>query len=460
MFELQVISAVDGGPFPEGPRILYRPNAGLAFVGNRAMAAVAEAASRGKVLPDFPDAVAFLRRLGFLAPDPPVPSISAETSSESDYRPVRAVLLLTNQCQLRCLYCYANAGEEPVDTIETVVARSAIDHVCTTAMARGQARFDLCLHGGGEPTLAWAPLRASVEHARSMPLPAVITMTTNGVWAGGRLDWLTRQLDSITLSVDGAPTTQDRQRPLASGRPSSPLVLRTATELDRRGFPYALRLTAVQPFDRLPEDVRYLCGVTRCGQLQVEPVMYGRRGDQTAVPAAGSSAARSAGQFAGQFAASFAAAWRVAHDAGRQLLFSGARLDGPVAVHCSAPYDSLIVTTAGRLVTCYEVTGPGHPLARLSTIGRVTGGTVVVDEEARRMLLRRLEERRAGCDGCWCRRTCAGDCYVRAIRPGDRGHLHRGLRCDLNRAVSRALLLELIAAGGGVWRRDGHRGPA
>ena len=240
MFELEVLPVTDEGQDRQR-LILYRPRDRLAFVGNQAMADLAVAASHGKRQPRSP-AYAFLERIGFLDPDPPLPAAPAE-----EFRPAIAVLLMTNQCQLRCTYCYAAAGDAAAEALNPDIGRTAIDYVCKTALEDGRDHFEVSIHGGGEPTRAWASLQKCVDHARTRELPARITMTSNAIWSRRKLDWIAENLDGLTISVDGAPGTQDRQRPFVTGRGSSGVVLRNLAELDRRGFPYAIRLTAVPP---------------------------------------------------------------------------------------------------------------------------------------------------------------------------------------------------------------------
>ncbi len=250
MFELNVLPVTEEGHTAER-FIVYRPLARLAFVGNRAMADLAVAASCGKRRPpSHADADAFLERIRFLEPDPPLPAAPA-----GEFRPTTAVLLMTNECQLRCTYCYAAAGEGTAQALDPSVGRTAIDHVCQVAVEDGRDLFEVSLHGGGEPTRAWASLQECVAYARTKELPAWVTMTSNAIWSRRQLDWITENLDGLTISVNGAPQTQDRQRPFVTGRRSSGVVLRNLAELDRRGFPYAIRMTAIPPWDQLPGNV-------------------------------------------------------------------------------------------------------------------------------------------------------------------------------------------------------------
>lgn len=416
-----------------GRFIVYRPLVGLAFVGNRAMADLALAAppaAEGAPME-------FLRAVGALEPDPPPPGLPG-----AEFRPTTAVLLLTNQCPLRCTYCYAAAGELPRQALTVELGQAAIDHVCETAQALGRPHFEVSFHGGGEPTAAWSVLEACAAYARRRPLPARLTLTSNGVWTARQRDWIFANLDGLSLSLDGAPETQDRQRPFASGQGSSARVMATVAALDRRGFPYGIRLTATAPWASLADDVRFLCAETGCQSMQVEPAFNTTRGGHGLPDEAEARA----------FAAAFVEAWEIANRARRRLMYSGARVGTATATFCTAPFGALIVNGLGQLVTCYEVSGPGHRLAGLSTIGRIEGGRVEVDAAARARLHALMAGRRSACRDCFCYWSCAGDCYTRTFMSEPDGHQYRGARCLINRIVTRHILLTRIAEAGGVWR--------
>lgn len=426
-------------PLPAAPgdppaAIIYRPLLGLAFVGNQALAEVAVGLAEGGA-PPAAAIDAFLYGAGFYAADPPLPRPAG-----GPFRPTTAVLLLTNQCQLRCTYCYAAAGALPAETLAPELGYAAIDYVCETARAAGLGYFDLSLHGGGEPTHAWRVVRACVAYARRRPLPAHIALTTNGVWSRRQRDWLLANIDTFSLSLDGRPSTQDSQRPFASGRGSADIVLGTARALDEAGKSYGIRMTATAPWQGLSEDVEYLCRHTGCRSFQVEPAFNTARGGHD----------RGAAEEWRAFSAAYVAAYDLARQHGRRLMYSGARLGVTTTTFCQAPFAALIVNPRGQLVTCYEITDDGHPLAGLSIIGHIRQGRVEVDEVARGRLHTLFAERRDGCGDCPCYWSCAGDCYARAFGPD--GHLARGPRCDANRDITAHLLLSEIAAGGGVLR--------
>lgn len=427
--------------------ILYRPLLQTAFVGNGAMANLVLdlAADEASPIPDAPEeALTFLQNIRFLEPDPEPPA-----PPDDAFRPTMAVLLLTNRCQLRCVYCYANAGEMPAQELSMDLARVAVDHVCQNAIDLGQPQFGLSFHGGGEPTQAWETLQAATVYARHKPLPCHVSVTTNGVWSRQQRAWVLGNLDSLTLSVDGARETQDRQRPLASGRSSSQIVMRTIQALDRVAFSYGIRMTATAPWrERLPRDVRFLCEEAGCQQIQVEPAFNAARGEHRWPTPSECQA----------FAEAFMEAFEIASRAGRRLYYSGARPWLLAQSFCTAPHNALIVGTSGTLVACYEVTAQDHRLAQMSTVGRIEGGQVVVDHQARAALYARFAERRALCRDCFCYWHCAGDCYVRTFSAEPGSHKVLGQRCHMNREITAKMLLWYIMEGGGVWRGRGTGG--
>jgi uncharacterized protein len=212
-------------------------------------------------------------------------------------------------------------------------------------------------------------------------------------------------------------------------------------QLDRRRFPYGIRLTATAPWEDLAREIRFLCEETGCPSFQVEPAFNAERGGH------GEPAPAEARAFADAFLESFDIAVR----ADRRLHYSGARLGTVTASFCSAPYSALVVNPDGNLVACYEIASSDHALAQLSIIGRIRDNAVQLDEPARNRLHEWLGGWRERCRDCFCYWSCAGDCYTRSFHTGADGRLARGARCEINRRLMEQLLLRGIAEGGGVW---------
>lgn len=419
--------------------IIYRPLLGLAFVGNRAMLDVAQqiAGAASGTPPPASAAGELLRSIGFFQPDPQCPE---QISS----RFTTAVLLLTNRCHLRCVYCYADAGVEAPLALDVAHGKIAIDYVYDQAQQEGVSQFEVSFHGGGEPTFAWRTLKTLTRYARSKPMQTKVSLTTNAIWSPSQCDWILANVDNLSISMDGSPQTQDQQRPLVSGGPSSGIVLKNIGAVDRAGLPYGIRMTATAPWERFPGDVRYIVEHTGCKYIQVEPAFNIKRGEH-ALPNQ---------EDCHQFTEAFLEAYEIARSYQRTLLYSGARPGTAAPTFCLAPYKALVVAPGGMIVACYEVASQDHPLYALSSFGAIEGREVRVDQENRARLQGLIAERRATCRDCFCYWSCGGDCYARVFMDESDGHLIKSHRCDLNREITKQLLLNLIEENNGVWTRQ------
>lgn len=422
--------------------LIYRPLRRLAFIGNQAMADLCRDLANGdRTREDAPgEILAFLDQIDFFAPDPPAP-----TPPSHDFRPTSTVLLMTNRCNLRCTYCYANAGVIASTDLSLELAHTVIDMVAESAIEQGRDHFEVCFHGGGEPTQNWRIMQETTAYARAKDIPVRVVTVSNGVWSSAQLDWIVNNLDGVTISFDGRPETQDAQRVLSDGSGSSAHVLKTIAALDAAEFDYGIRMTATAPWrGSLPANVRFICENTGCKTLQVEPAFNTERGTHE----------ESTNEQSEAFVEAFMEAFEIAAFASRELTYSGARPWLLTNSFCTAPYDALIVNANGDLVTCYEIASDAHLLSKISITGHIaSGGDVVLDPAARENLLNHLEaKQRDQCSECFCKYHCAGDCYARSTIV-DSGSLRVSTaRCYTNQEITARLLLWYIMAGDGVWQ--------
>ena len=421
------------------PYIIYRPLLGLAFIGNQAMVNLAKSLAQDLTQPVREDIHAFLEKVGFYSPDPPAPP----SPDAGAFSPMSVALLMTNQCQLRCTYCYAAAGEFPNQNLSLEAGYAAIDYTYENLKRLNFPKLTVSLHGGGEPTFPWKKLKAFVTYAKAKPIPTEFSLTSNGVWSEVQTKWIMDNIGSTGISMDGSPQTQDLQRPMVSGKGSSQVVMRTLRTMEAHHYSYGLRLTAVPPFERLIDDVRFLCENTSCGQMQVEAAFNTRRGEEGEPDL----------QEGLEFQRVFFAAQRVAEGYGRLLRCAGSDVDQIISIACGSPFNTLVVSPQSNVVACFEVVNDRHPLAQLATIGRITPEGVQIDEDARTYLRQKIDERRASCHDCFCYWSCAGDCLIRSFSPDPNNYLNHGVRCELNRTLLREMLLKRIAAGNGLWQR-------
>jgi uncharacterized protein len=418
--------------------IIYRPLIGLAFIGNQSMADYC--VKHGFDLPksegsDNKEIIRFLLEIGFFLPDnePSYPDLIATS----------AVLLLTNRCQLKCTYCYASAGESEPKKLSRKSGIAVIDFVCNQAAIHNRGSFKVEFHGGGEPSLEWQLLQYLVQYARRKSIPAEISLTSNAIWTVPQCEWITRNIDKLSISMDGTPETQNHQRPFRNNQPSSGFVMKNLHRLDALGFTaYGIRMTVCDPWIHLGKDVKFIYENTKCRSIQVEPAFNILRG--THLPP-------SENQYA-QFAKAFLDAYDLSKELGARLTYSGARPGVISRNFCSSPFNALVVNPDDCIVACYEITNSKHPLAEIASFGKIQDDMVHIDEQKRTHFHDLLGERfNTVCKDCFCRWTCAGDCFSRAF-PESGGHLSSSSRCLMNREITKNMILNLIYQQQGVWQ--------
>jgi uncharacterized protein len=421
-----------------GSHMLYAPLEGVAIVlGGRAALWLRNLQqSPGLVLPAEHVCLAFhLSQLGLLWPEPIPPRISASPADDT-FRPTETTLFLTGRCNLRCRYCYALGGEQPV-TMPIAIAASAIELVVRNAKASGAGKAVVHFHGGGEPTQALDRMREIVGGARACARQAGVelqfTLGTNGVMSDEAVDWVIRSIFHATVSADGDAVAQNRNRPMADGSGSFASLIRTLSRFDQDGFNHSLRMTVTaQDAQRLPELVQSLMAVSRARRIKVEPMFASGRGsgmtDSTFDPSA--------------FVEGFCAAMIVAGGEGRELSYSGYRPDVATDRFCAAAGRSMCVTPTGDVSACYEVTDRADARASRFFIGEWVDGRngFRFDEQRLAWLRSQTVNQIPECAGCLAKWHCAGDCPAKAefpqsrlaSRPG-----HRTWRCTINRELIR-----------------------
>lgn len=417
--------------------ILYRPLIKLAFIGNKAMVDLAAQLlnhSELIVQRKNEEAVKFLDAINFFSPDIPPEKPEKEIDT--------AVLLLTNRCQLRCVYCYAAAGDSKPQILKLNTAKAVLDAVSREALKHNFLEYILDFHGGGEPTLEWDLMNACIEYARKKPIPVKISLTSNLLWTNKQLEYIINNIDGLSVSMDGAPTTQNINRPYVSGAKSSTLVLKNLHKLDEKNYKYGIRLTSTEPWNNLSANIEFINKNTGCHLIQVEPAFQRSRGFLKKRVAIDWN----------KFSNAYVNAFEKARSLGINLHYSNTNPDLLATTFCDAPNRAIIVNPSDDIVACYEVVDSDHPLSDISVIGKVVHGKVLINKSKKKQLILLISERFDKCSHCFCKWTCAGGCYSRTFTNGENGHLKYGEYCSMVQEITRYHLLDLIARQNGVWK--------
>ncbi len=168
-------------------------------------------------------------------------------------------LILTDQCNLRCSYCFEKDKNPHNMSNETAVA--AIDFLMRES---GPIKKLVILLFGGEPLLRFDLIKKVWHYAteRAESLGKVISwdMTTNGtLMTVEKAKWLSEHNVKYLLSMDGGQEDHDRYRKYASGRGSFDEIAKRLN-LMKRYQPWMGAKLSVTPESarNLPKSMREL----------------------------------------------------------------------------------------------------------------------------------------------------------------------------------------------------------
>lgn len=368
------------------------------------------------------------------------------------FKPTEVTLFLTTRCNLRCIYCYASAGERPLAEMSLETAKRGIEFVCRNALERGKTEFGVGYHGGGEPTVHWPVLTESFAYAQQLArkygLEVYGSMATNGVLSPAKWRWIIENCRGVNLSVDGLPDVQDFQRPTPSGKPSSEAVMQTIRAFDAANFQYGIRVTVTAAsVEYLPQSIAYLLDNAHPKHIQVEPMYVLGRGRNNGLAVEPQT-----------FVQAFREAKLLADECGVDMFYSAARVEVLTNRFCQSCGEGFSLTPQGLVSSCYEVPDPGFEFAEQFIFGRYNEhlARYEFDEEKLARLRNHTVEQILWCRDCFCKWHCAGDCAYKARLAMVDGAFVGDPRCEVTRALTLDQILAKIKQSGGVVWAEGR----
>lgn len=212
-------------------------------------------------------------------------------TSENTKELSRITLALTNKCNLRCSYCYANGGIDQTSmSFDTV--RDGIDTTIKHANFNKNNCIYVKFHGGGEAFVEYELLKKSVDYiireSNKNALHPHLRIVTNLTLITPRIaNWLKENQIYVTASLDGKRDIQNIQRPNANGHGSYNKAIQGLLELKKAGVQFEIRATVTN------ESVSYMVDFVKflgteifeegIGAIHFEPVAICGRANQSAL---------------------------------------------------------------------------------------------------------------------------------------------------------------------------------
>jgi uncharacterized protein len=187
-------------------------------------------------------------------------NMSSSFSVSEEPQILTAWLHVTNECNLRCHYCYLHKTHEDMSND---VGRRSVDAIFRSA-DRHNIKTVRLKYAGGEASLHMMSVMLLHDYATKIAskydikLEAVIL--SNGVSISqNAIEYLKDRQISVAISLDGLGIYNDSQRPLVGGQGSSKYILRTIDRLLASNVMPFLTVTISQRnLKGLPELMLYI----------------------------------------------------------------------------------------------------------------------------------------------------------------------------------------------------------
>ena len=328
----------------------------------------------------------------------------------SDY--FQLTLITNSDCNLRCRYCFANAGENKI-IMQEEVAMAAVRY----AVKRAAGRDLLISFFGGEPSLTQELIRKVVHFSRQSIVNTEVNrvrfnITTNGVMNPSFLSYLIDNDFFLTISMDGIPSVQNYQRPLKNGGNSSPQLERTIDALVKRDHEFMIRATITNySVNSLVPTIEYLHGLG-VKQFHCEAINLAGR---ALINTRGKPMQRPT---ADDFANNLQMAIIKAGELGIGILNSSyMNLMQPSVHFCDGVGGNRVsISYTGEVTTCLEVQGSCHPTADYFIIGGYDEkeDAIIIDPfKQKRICSNPITSQNDCCKDCFAIYICGGGCPIR-----------------------------------------------
>lgn len=362
-----------------------------------------------------------------------------EQLASDPFRPICLMVNLTERCQLKCQYCFAEDNERNRRTDLDMPTALAAARLVIANCSERNLPFQLVVTGGGEPTLAQELLQEVVAQTKSLCQSKGVAwrsyIATNGCAPDSTLIWLARNIDEIGLSCDGPPDIHDAQRPTRAWKPSSPKVRHAARVLREKGANFSIRTTITQAsLARQAEIVGWLWQEFQVQTIRFETVYHAR------------PELRLAPRHASRFVFEFQAAQNVAESLGVTLSSSCVRLDEVHGSHCNILKDVLQLRSDGTASACFASSICSGGSGEQFTIGAYNRATGQFDLDVNRIgrFRARATEIHETCAHCENAYHCVRSCPDACLLSRDSTYVTSDFYCPAARQMAKTWLLKAL----------------
>ena len=312
----------------------------------------------------------------------------------------KVIIFLSSDCNLRCIYCYADSGVKH-KVVSINKAKVLIDYVASKC-----DRLILDFHGGGEPLLHFDIIKQLYEYAKKTNKLYRTVLISNGVIDNNReeiLDWIVKHIDNMAISCDVMNRPHCNPKIISSVGVES-----TIKYLLEHDFAFTVRSTiTAKSSEKLLDIIKYFESIGAKYVVFSPCYNFGRSDSKELIPDPK------------VYGDNYMKALEYATKHKMRLTSNSFRFPG--YHYCGALVGfNIALTVDGDISTCYEVTeNNGDKASERFIVGKVTDDSVVIYKEKVLGLQKYDNSEKQKCERCSYQLVCRGGCPVKKTRSSD-----------------------------------------
>lgn len=339
-------------------------------------------------------------------------------------------IIPTFDCNLRCIYCYANGGKTN-EIISLDIVKKALNHVRNNN--KKAKILDMFLVGGGEPLLHFDLVKEIVKTAEHLFDKVEIHVVTNGTFKEAVLKWLIERKANIRVSYD--VLGQTNQRPFYNNEDSKEIVEKNIKSLLNSGLNVMIQcIVTSDTVNKLREIATILCelGVK---VVKFEPCLMTdvSRGTKNLQP--------DPKIFANKL---LDVIEYIAVNNLNLLVDTGYFTKPTIGKYCGMGNGNFTVTPEGMITPCVEVGRKSDPYANKLMIGEISDDVVIYDKNVEFLSNLSYNKQKGGCSNCEYRFICLGGCPMANIWQGGLPIKKSNFTCVVEHTLIPKLLSKII----------------
>ncbi len=362
---------------------------------------------------------------------------ASKTARKSFLRSV--ALVLNNDCNMRCDYCYANHGnfDSPGRYLSFADGRAAIDLLADSLRKHNSKRGTIGFFGG-EPLLSFDRIRKLTEYAETV-VPDFTSLdlliTTNATLLTSEMaDFFAQKRFKVTVSIDGAQRVNDASRIDAQGGGTYQRVVEAIGKLLARKVEIIARITVSEKNPDVFAAVQHVSslGLTRitfADDYSMGKDSYGKY-------------LSSLGKLVDWYFDQIRTRRIIDITNFTEPLSAIATKSGKVA-HCNAGVSYIAVSADGQVYRCPRFVGNSE-FKISSNLSSASSELDVSIERLKTKLGKDAGARTPECDSCSFVKLCGGVCFYHSQQDTGNEFARSARDCSYRKRLYRQLLENLV----------------